>query len=481
MDGVVKGRLADSVLTLDANAANGQGLRSNVNLVLPTEATAAPFRVAIARTRPMHGRFQADGEVRPLWDLLVGGERSLSGRVETQGTLSGTLAQPRASGEVRVAGGRFDDGATGLSLREVALQASFSETAVDVTAANGVDGHGGAVTGAGRISLAPNGVSSFRLDLHQFRLLDNEQATASATGQATIARAADGKVTLSGALAIDRADVAARLPGGTNVVAMEVIEKNRPAELVAASAATASASQATGDGGWALDVSLRAPGRVYLKGRGLNMELSLEAHVGGTTSNPSLSGTARVIRGDYNFAGKRFEFDNTSVVYLASRARDIRLDLSATRDDPTLTVTVRIRGTAAKPEITLTSTPSLPRDEVLSQVLFGASASQLSPVESAQLASAIAGLASGGGLDLIGNLGAFARLDRLAFGGTQATGITVSGGKYVTDNVYIELTGGGKEGPIAEAEWRIRRQLSIISRLGGQAGARLSVRWRRDY
>jgi len=82
---------------------------------------------------------------------------------------------------------------------------------------------------------------------------------------------------------------------------------------------------------------------------------------------------------------------------------------------------------------------------------------------------------------VIGHLGAFARLDRLAFGGTQASGITVSGGKYVTDKVYLELTGGGREGPIAEAEWRVKRQMSIISRLGGQAGARLSVRWRRDY
>ena len=118
---------------------------------------------------------------------------------------------------------------------------------------------------------------------------------------------------------------------------------------------------------------------------------------------------------------------------------------------------------------------------MLSQVLFGASASQLSPIEAAQLASAVSALASGGGLDVIGNLRAFAGLDRLAFSGAQATGVTVSGGKYVTDIVYLELTGGGREGPTAQVEWRVRRQLSIISRVGGQAGARLAVRWRRDY
>jgi translocation and assembly module TamB len=478
VDSVVHGQLADSSLSLDASATNGQGLKASLGVVLPTEASAAPFRLAIARKEPLRGHFSAEGEVRPLWDLLVGGDRSLSGRVQTEGTLSGSLGEPRAAGRVSVAGGRFDDGQTGLSLRDVAIQASFAEQAVDVTQASGVDGHGGTASGSGRISLARDGVSGFRLDLHRFRLIDNEQATALASGQATVARTADGQVKLAGALTIDRADIAPRLPGGTGVVGMPVIEKNRPPELIAASAAQAPRSV---DAGWALDVSLKAPGRIYLKGHGLNVELSLDAHVGGSTAAPLLSGTARVIRGDYDFAGKRFEFDSSGVVYLSTQPRDIRLDLSATRDDPTLTAVVKIRGTAAKPEITFTSTPSLPPDEVLSQVLFGASASQLSPVEAAQLASALSALASGGGLDVIGNLRSFAGLDRLAFGGTQATGVTVSGGKYVRDNVYIELTGGGKEGPVAQIEWRVRRELSIISRYAGPTGSRLSVRWRRDY
>src|SRR5213075_2554723 len=113
-----------------------------------------------------------------------------------------------------------------------------------------------------------------------------------------------------------------------------------------------------------LDVRLRAPRRVFLRGRGLDVELSLDAHVGGTTANAQLSGTARVVRGDYEFAGKRFEFDDRSVVYLGAKPANVRLQLDAVREDPTLTVTVRIRGTAARPEISLISSPSLPNDEV---------------------------------------------------------------------------------------------------------------------
>jgi translocation and assembly module TamB len=59
--------------------------------------------------------------------------------------------------------------------------------------------------------------------------------------------------------------------------------------------------------------------------------------------------------------------------------------------------------------------------------------------------------------------------------------VTVSGGKYLTDTVYLELTGGGREGPSAQVEWRVRKSLSIISQIAGQGDSRLAVRWRRDY
>jgi translocation and assembly module TamB len=375
-------------------------------------------------------------------------------------------------------GGKFDDGSTGLALRNVTLRSNLSNAAIDVTQFTGADAKGGGLDGAGRISLLRNGVSSFRLDLKGFRLIDNDMATASASGRATIDRAADGKVRLSGNLTIDRADVAAEPPTPTGVVVMDVVERNRPGEL---DGPLPPAPARAGVGGWALDVTLKAPRRIYLRGRGLDLELSLDAHVGGTTAKPNLTGVARVVRGDYDFAGKRFVFDERGVVYLSTRPEAIRLDLSATRDDPSLTAVVQIRGTAAKPEIKLTSTPVLPNDEVLSQVLFGRSASQLSSFEAAQLASALSALSGNGGFDVVGNLRSFARLDRLALGGDEASGVTVSGGKYLTEKVYLEITGGGREGPSAQVEWRVRKSLSLLSRLAGQQDAKIAIRWRRDY
>jgi translocation and assembly module TamB len=476
LDGLVNATLAANTLTIDASLGSQQGLRSTAHIILPSEASAAPFRIAINRTRPLLGTFNLNGELKPVWDLLMGSERSLSGQLTAQGELRGTLRDPRAIGTATLDNGRFTDSGTGLKLQNVTLRARLADNAIDVSQLTGTDGSGGQLNGAGRISLQREGTSSFRLDLKAFRLIDNEIAKATASGQTTIERAADGKIRLAGALTIDRADIAANPPIPSGVVPMDVVEINKPVDLQQVVEGPPERVAPV-----ALDVSLKAPGRVFLKGRGLNVELSLDAHVTGTTTSPDLTGVARVIRGDYDFAGKRFQFDNRGVIYLGASAQSIRLDLTATRDDPALTAVIRIQGTAAKPRITLTSSPVLPTDEVLSQVLFGASASQLSAGQAAQLASALSALATGGGFDIVGGLRNFARLDRLAFGGDTTGGVTVSGGKYLTDNVYLELTGGGREGASTQVEWRVKKNLSVVSRLTRQGDTRLSVRWRKDY
>ena len=478
LDGDVKANLAGSRLAVAATATNQAGGRASVDLDLPVEASAAPFRIAIAATRPMTGRFDVDGEIEPVWQLLFGGSRTLGGRATAHGTIAGTLNDPSFTGQASLADGRFEDSGTGLKLRNVAAQADLAQDVISVRSFTAADAKSGTVSGQGRFGLAKGGVSTLTLNLKAFQLLDNETATATASGAVTISRNAAGKATLAGQLLINRADISAktsRAPPG--VVTMDVVERNRPASLD-----NGLQAQTTDRGlSAALDIHLRAVGNVFVKGLGLNAEMSLDATVAGDTNRPILQGTAKVVRGDYQFAGQRFEIDTQSVVYLATDPQAIRLDITATRDDPSLTAIIRIAGTAAKPEITLSSTPTLPQDEILAQVLFGTSASQLSGVEAAQLAAALATLATGGGFDIMGGLQNFARLDRLALGTDSASGVTVSGGKYIGKRVYLEITGGGRYGPSAQVEYRAGHGVSVLSQAGGEAGAKLAVRWRHDY
>ncbi|MBS0295693.1 MAG: translocation/assembly module TamB domain-containing protein [Proteobacteria bacterium] len=475
VDGTLKAVLTGGDrLHVDASAFDkGGGVKASTSVDLPVIASVTPLHLAVVKNRPLSGRYAIAGEVQPIWDLFQGGDRTLGGIVDSQGQLAGTLDRPLVEGSATLRNGRFDDSATGLSLRALTLDAAFDRNAAVVRQFSGTDGRDGKVSGQGRIELAKGGASSFTATLAGFQLLNNDIGQARASGPVTVTRAADGKIKLTGDLAVTRATFAANPPTSADVVSMDVVEINAPAGR------KTFAPVRRGPGA-ALDVSLHAPGQVFVKGRGLNVEFALKAHVGGTTSAPVLSGAANVVRGDFNFSGKRFEFDERGTVSLSTHPEDIRLDLRAVRDDPSLTAIIQVRGTAAKPEITLASEPALPQDEVLSQVLFGTSAAQLSPIEAAQLASAVAALAGGGGFDVLGHLREFAGLDRLVFGGDQASGMTVAGGKYVSENVYLELIGGGREGGAVQVEWRLKKSLSITSRLGGEGDAKLAVRWRKD-
>lgn len=475
VDGTINATLANDTLRIQADAADGANVRAAADVTLPVEASAAPLRLAIVRTRPMSGEVSIQGQIQPLWDLFLGGERSLAGRVAGQATLAGTLNAPRINGRLDLTQGTFRDSGTGLILDGMTLNSRFDDTTALIETFNASDGSGGTVAGNGRIGLRQGSGSSFELALTRFRIIDNDIAEAIASGALTVVRAEDGNIALGGQIDIDEARIEANPPGSTGIVRMDVVEINRPGgDPVEEDVGPAGGPQI------GLDIRLRSPGGgVRVVGRGLNIELGIDARVTGSIAAPVLTGNARIVRGDYEFAGKRFVFDPRGTIALSTDPDRIRLNLSAVREDPALTATIRVTGTATSPEIALTSTPSLPQDEILSQVLFGRSASQLSGFEAAQLAAGVASLAGGGGFDVIGNLRELAGLDRLSFGG-EASGLTVAGGRYISDNVYLEVIGGGEAGAAVSVDWQVRRNLTISAEVGGAGDASLSIRWRRQ-
>jgi len=475
IDGTLEGTLVGNSLDLELVARGEGSVDARIDVILPVVTSAAPLRLAIARTGDMSGDVDISGQIKPIWDVFVGGERSLAGQVEARATLGGSLNAPRVNGTLTLADGDFRDSASGLRLSSMTLDTRFDDTTALIQTFAAGDGSGGEVSGSGRIGLREGSGSSLKLDFRGFRVIDNELASARGSGELTVTRATDGNVTLVGDLTVGDARIEPELPGNTGVVSMDVVEINRPGGDPDTDPEERARGPQIG-----LNIGIRSRGgNIEVSGRGLNVLMNLDARVGGTLNRPTLSGTARVVRGDYEFAGKRFVFDEDGYVELSTDPALIRLNLEAVREDPVLTASIRVTGTAEKPEIALTSTPALPQDEILSQVLFGRSASQLSPVEAAQLASGVASLAGGGGFDVIGGLRELAGLDRLSFGG-EASALTVAGGRYISDDVYLEVIGGGEGGAAVSVEWQVRRNLAVTSRFGGQGEASLSVRWRRE-
>src|SRR5690606_5747555 len=142
IDGTLNAVLVDNTLRIQTRVADDGAVRGEADVTLPVEASAAPLRLAVVRTRPMSGEVDIQGQVQPVWDLFLGGERSLSGIINARATLAGTIADPRINGRMDLWQGGFRDNATGLQLRDLTLASRFDDTTAMIESFSATDGSG---------------------------------------------------------------------------------------------------------------------------------------------------------------------------------------------------------------------------------------------------------------------------------------------------------------------------------------------------
>ena len=119
-----------------------------------------------------------------------------------------------------------------------------------------------------------------------------------------------------------------------------------------------------------LDVTLRAPSRIFLRGRGVDAELSGDLHIGGTAAAPLPDGSFKLRRGQYTLAGITLDFTRGEVGFDGSGRIKPTLSFLASSDNGTVVANMAITGYASAPKIALSSSPALPQDEVLAWLLF---------------------------------------------------------------------------------------------------------------
>jgi translocation and assembly module TamB len=229
----------------------------------------------------------------------------------------------------------------------------------------------------------------------------------------------------------------------------------------------------------ALDLRIRAPRRIFTRGRGAEAEWALDVRATGSPEAMRLFGEARLLRGQVNLAGRPFALSD-GVVTFRGDPLDADVALTAEANATDLTATIKISGRLADPQIDVSSSPALPEDEILPQILFGANAQDLSPLQAAQLAASLATLAGRGSFDIADAARRAVDLDRLALR-EDASGVLVTGGKYITRDVYVEVSRGALGAASTSVEWQIKPRLFLVSSFLGNGDQRVAVRWRRSY
>ena len=229
----------------------------------------------------------------------------------------------------------------------------------------------------------------------------------------------------------------------------------------------------------------RSPGRVAVTGLGIDSEWRANLNIGGSVTSPIIRGEADLVRGGYEFSGRRFDLVRGAIRFQGESPPDPALDIVASGDTQGLNATIRVTGSGLRPDIAFSSTPALPQDELLSRLLFGTSITNLSAPEAVQLAGAVASLQGGGtGLNPINALRKAIGLDRLRIlPADTVTGqrTAIAAGKYLTRRAYFEIITDGQGYSATRAEFAITRWLSILSTISSIGRQSATVRVSKDY
>jgi hypothetical protein len=120
-----------------------------------------------------------------------------------------------------------------------------------------------------------------------------------------------------------------------------------------------------------VDITVNIPSGLWIRGQGLEAELSGELRIRLLGDHPVLTGQLRAVRGNLVLLGRRFDLDRGSVVFYGDDEANPSLDVQLMTLVDGVTVRVSLLGTALEPELSLTSEPEMPEGDIMSYLVFG--------------------------------------------------------------------------------------------------------------
>ncbi len=473
----------DNRAAIDGTISASKSLQAAVRANLPLRFDPAAKTVELPPSEKLSGEAVWRGDIAEVWPYLPLDMHRLAGASSVDIRLAGTVGTPQVDGKVTLANGRYENLLSGTVLDALTLDVVLAGDNLKIQQFTATDGGKGSmeITGGATVDPKQDFPFDIRATLNDFTVVRRDDVTAATNAEITVSGTAEkskvaGTVTTTG-VEIQLID---QLP--PTVVELDVTEINGPAGTRVVSADRRAAAPPPDID---LDVLVNLPRRVFVRGRGLDSEWGGAVKISGTAAEPKADGKLELVRGQVSVVGKTFKLDSGTVTLPPGEEISAEIDVVAIHSGGDLETTVRIAGPVANPEITFSSVPDLPQDEIIAKMLFNKSAAGLSPIEAVQLAAALAELSGGGG----GGVMDFARKTlgvdvlRVESGGEGSNaGPAVNVGKYVTDGVYVGVKQGiTPESSSVGVEVEITPNISVDSNVRQSGASETGVKFKLDY
>ncbi len=392
--------------------------------------------------------------------VLSANGRTLQGKLAVDGRIAGTLAAPNVTGRAEITDGAFRDYVQGVRVTDINGTIEAQGDTLRIVRLTGKAAPG-TVSVNGTLKLAKGLPLNLVLTLKNAAPVTTDILTADMDADLKVQGPILQRINVSGSIRIDRAEINIPDSYPTSVAELNVQEPGtalptaRPPWLIG------------------LDLTINAPGQIFVRGHGLTAVMAGRLAIKGTSIKPEINGGFRLQHGQLSIAGQILTLTSGNITF-SGRSLTGRLDpaiaFTAETTANNVTATLALTGYADAPRISLTSTPSLPQGDILSQLLFGQNASRLTPFQATQVAQALGSLTGvTGGLDPLKMLRKGLGLDRLSVssGATPTSGPTIEAGKYITKNIYL----GAKQGRIGTTQAELQIDLTKNLKLSATVAA----------
>lgn len=436
----------------------------------------------------LHAKGNAD--LALLDPLLAADGRRLRGKLAFEGDVGGTFVAPRVTGSGQLSDGEFQDYLRGLQIQGITATIQAQGSDIRVTQFQGRAGKG-TLSGSGNINLSAPGLPvDFTLEAKNARPIVSDLFTASLSGNVKMTGTLTNQLALSGEIQVLGGEI--NLPDNfpPEVAVLNVRQRGRTAP----SPPTTSRIN--------LNIAVRTVAPIFVRGHGIDAEMGGAIRIGGTSAAPTISGGFQMNRGSYDAAGQRLDFTTGRIAFdgMGLRNRfDPTLDFVAQTVSNGITARLNVTGYASAPKISLSSTPQLPQDEIVAHLLFRQDVKQLTPLQLASIAQALAAMGGvGGGLNPLGLVRRNLGLDRLSVGSTSSgtageQSTTVEAGRYVARGVYVgvkqTLSGGTQTQVQVDITRRLKAQATLSTgtdtattrRAGEDTGSSIGLAYELEY
>ncbi|WP_320201419.1 translocation/assembly module TamB domain-containing protein [Agrobacterium sp. rho-13.3] len=465
------GRFAGGTLRLDTSVTAQGGL-----------ALSGGGTLGISGNRPLSMAFKGNLPFGAVAAQTAAQGFDVAGSAAIDVKIEGTASAPIITGGITTNGTRVTDVRRNLTVNNLGAAISFDRDRATISRLTGQLAGGGTISGSGTIGITPG--SGFPADititLNRAAYNDGTLFTTNASGTLTLKGPALNSPVLGGTITLEKSAITIpeRLPASLAQIDMK--HKNAPAavrlqqqKLNADKGGSGSSSPIT------LDLQVNAPSGIFVRGRGIDAELTGSLTVKGTAVDPVVSGGFEMKRGRLEILTRRLDFTTGDITFGGGLVPVLNMAAESTAGSTT--VTISVTGNANDPAFAFTSSPALPQDEVMAQLIFGQSMSKLSALQIARLADAAGQLAGGRSTSLFDSLRSNLGIDDLDISTDSEGQARVSAGKYLNERTYLELQQSGSSGAKAIINLDVGRGVKLRGEAGGDGEGAAGIFYEKEY